>query len=151
MILAESGTGDMANMGQLAVDEYGNPFIIMEEQQTKKRLKEYYRKVPEGCYTKGGFCVVTPDNVKRMMNVLIKQDVSFHSQEYGSGSGRLSFCLAAATQLAALCRKPQIWEGLALRISRAGAGQSDIEGRAPCRGEGGSQLCCVHACSTDNQ
>jgi len=27
------------SMGQLAVDEYGNPFIIMEEQQKKKRLK----------------------------------------------------------------------------------------------------------------
>uniref|UniRef100_A0A6T8ZQU5 T-complex protein 1 subunit epsilon n=1 Tax=Pyrodinium bahamense TaxID=73915 RepID=A0A6T8ZQU5_9DINO len=27
------------NMGQLAVDEYGNPFIIMEEQQKKKRLR----------------------------------------------------------------------------------------------------------------
>lgn len=26
-------------MGQLAVDEFGNPFIIMEEQQKKKRLK----------------------------------------------------------------------------------------------------------------
>jgi len=26
-------------MGQLAVDEYGNPFIIMEEQQKKKRLQ----------------------------------------------------------------------------------------------------------------
>merc|ERR1719443_540636 len=27
------------NLGQLAVDEYGNPFIIMEEQAKKKRLK----------------------------------------------------------------------------------------------------------------
>jgi len=29
----------MAAMGQLAVDEFGNPFIIMEEQQKKKRLQ----------------------------------------------------------------------------------------------------------------
>lgn len=29
----------MSAMGQLAVDEFGNPFIIMEEQQKKKRLK----------------------------------------------------------------------------------------------------------------
>jgi len=28
-----------SNMGQLAVDEYGNPYIIMEEQAKKKRLK----------------------------------------------------------------------------------------------------------------
>lgn len=28
-----------SNIGQLAVDEYGNPFIIMEEQAKKKRLK----------------------------------------------------------------------------------------------------------------
>jgi len=28
-----------SNMGQLAVDEYGNPFIIMQEQEKKKRLK----------------------------------------------------------------------------------------------------------------
>eukprot|EP00928_Gymnodinium_smaydae_P022784 TRINITY_DN1901_c0_g3_i1.p1 TRINITY_DN1901_c0_g3~~TRINITY_DN1901_c0_g3_i1.p1 ORF type:complete len:568 (-),score=177.33 TRINITY_DN1901_c0_g3_i1:69-1700(-) len=28
-----------APMGQLAVDEYGNPFIIMEEQEKKKRLR----------------------------------------------------------------------------------------------------------------
>jgi len=27
------------NLGQLAIDEYGNPFIIMEEQAKKKRLK----------------------------------------------------------------------------------------------------------------
>lgn len=26
-------------IGQLAVDEFGNPFIIMREQQTKSRLK----------------------------------------------------------------------------------------------------------------
>jgi T-complex protein 1 subunit epsilon len=28
-----------SNLGQLAIDEYGNPFIIMEEQSKKKRLK----------------------------------------------------------------------------------------------------------------
>lgn len=28
-----------SNLGQLAIDEYGNPFIIMQEQEKKKRLK----------------------------------------------------------------------------------------------------------------
>lgn len=31
--------GGGMNLGQLAIDEYGNPFIIMEEQAKKKRLK----------------------------------------------------------------------------------------------------------------
>mmetsp|Transcript_46895 Transcript_46895/g.111659 ORF Transcript_46895/g.111659 Transcript_46895/m.111659 type:complete len:546 (+) Transcript_46895:134-1771(+) len=30
---------DASNLGQLAVDEFGNPFIIVEEQQKKKRLR----------------------------------------------------------------------------------------------------------------
>merc|ERR1719197_1299133 len=28
-----------SNMGQMAIDDYGNPFIILEEQEKKKRLK----------------------------------------------------------------------------------------------------------------
>jgi len=117
----------MATMGQLAVDEYGNPFIIMNEQQTKKRLtgiaahkanilaaKSIAESIRSSMGPKGmDKMVVGPDGDVLVTNdgatILEKMDVSHHiakllvdlskSQDHEIGDGTTGVVVMAGAML----------------------------------------------------
>jgi len=117
----------MAAMGQLAVDEFGNPFIIMEEQQKKKRLqgiqahkanilaaKSIAETIRSSMGPKGmDKMVVSPDGEVLVTNdgatILEKMDVQHHiakllvdlskSQDHEIGDGTTGVVVMAGAML----------------------------------------------------
>lgn len=117
----------LANMGQLAVDEYGNQFIILEEQSKKKRLRGLEahkanilaaRSVAESVRSSMGpkgmdKMVVSPDGDVLVTNdgatILEKMDVQHHiakllvdlskSQDHEIGDGTTGIVVMAGAML----------------------------------------------------